>query len=412
MERVLCIDDNADALFWRLRLIEEAAEEIVLSTFDFREDNSGLDIMSALFCAAQRGVKIKILVDGFYGNHYLSQSSMFLLLSRHKNVESKCYNPVQPGSLLKVNYRLHDKYVIVDGRIFMLGGRNTNDLFLGSYIDEKKQNMDRDVLVYGEGNAVQKLRRYFCETWSLSCCKPFAFKKNLQPSQKGQLCCHYRKLKQRFPKAFEQTNWKKETLGVKKVELLNGDYRAVYKEPLLWKRLCGMMNEGRRILIETPYIMCGEEMYRDLEKLCKGDRIIRIFTNAVENGANPWGCVDYMNEKKRILRTGAGIYEYYGGKSLHTKAIFIDGHICIFGSYNLDMRSTYLDTETMLLIDSGELYRQTEAKVRTELAYSKYITPKGSRHLGKKCSPFSMSFGKWLIYTILRGVILPVRPLL
>lgn len=412
MERVLCIDDNADALVWRLRLIEEAEEKIVLSTFDFREDNSGFDIMSALFCAAERGVRIKILVDGFYGNHYLTKSSGFQALSAHKNVESKYYNPVQPASLSKISYRLHDKYIIVDEKMYMLGGRNTNDLFLGNYIAENKQNKDRDVLVLGKGESIHRLRWYFYETWSLSCCRPFTFKRNILPLKEEALRNHFHDLKEQFPKVFETVNWKKETIGVNRVELLTGDCRAVHKEPLLWKRLCDIMRQGKKILIETPYIMCDKEMYLDLEKLNTGGRRIRIFTNAVENGANPWGCVDYMNEKKRILHTGAGIYEYYGGKSLHTKAIFMDGHICMFGSYNLDMRSTYLDTETMLLIDSKELYRKTTAKVREELTYSKYITEKGEEHLGQNCRPFSMSFGKWLVYTILRGAILPIRPLL
>ena len=66
-ERVLSIDNNMDALLWRLRLIESAKETIVLATFDFRDDNSGQDMMSVLFNAADRGVKVRILVDGING---------------------------------------------------------------------------------------------------------------------------------------------------------------------------------------------------------------------------------------------------------------------------------------------------------------------------------------------------------
>lgn len=63
-ERVLSIDTNMDALLWRLRLTQAAKERIVLVTFDFRDDNSGQDIMSALLNAADRGVEVQILVDG------------------------------------------------------------------------------------------------------------------------------------------------------------------------------------------------------------------------------------------------------------------------------------------------------------------------------------------------------------
>lgn len=66
-ERILSIDDNREALIWRLRLIESAKEKIVLTTFDFRSDNSGKDIMAALLQAADRGVEVQILVDGIYG---------------------------------------------------------------------------------------------------------------------------------------------------------------------------------------------------------------------------------------------------------------------------------------------------------------------------------------------------------
>ena len=63
-ERILNIENNVDALVWRLRLIESAKENIMLSIFDFRDDNSGQDMMAALLNAADRGVKVQILVDG------------------------------------------------------------------------------------------------------------------------------------------------------------------------------------------------------------------------------------------------------------------------------------------------------------------------------------------------------------
>lgn len=78
-------------------------------------------------------------------------------------------------------------------------------------------------------------------------------------------------------------------------------------------------------------------------------------TNAIESGANPFGCTDYLNEKKNILATGSEVFEVSCGQSLHTKTILVDDHISMIGSYNLDLRSTYLDTELMLVIDCPEL---------------------------------------------------------
>ena len=65
---------------------------------------------------------------------------------RYENVEVGVYNPVTPVNLFKVNYRMHDKYLIVDEKMYLLGGRNSNDIFLGD--QTKGINEDRDILVY------------------------------------------------------------------------------------------------------------------------------------------------------------------------------------------------------------------------------------------------------------------------
>lgn len=106
-ERVRSIDDNLEALLWRLRLIEEAQEELILCTFDFRDDNSGRDMMAALFHAADRGVKVRIMVDGINGGLYLNRSKNFQELTAHENVQAKLYNPVSLWAPWRINYRMH-----------------------------------------------------------------------------------------------------------------------------------------------------------------------------------------------------------------------------------------------------------------------------------------------------------------
>lgn len=91
-ERVLCIDDNREALIWRLRLIDRAENEIILSTFDFRVDNSGKDMIAALNEAAERGVNIKILVDGISGDMYLRCNRLIGALAANTNVQIKLYS--------------------------------------------------------------------------------------------------------------------------------------------------------------------------------------------------------------------------------------------------------------------------------------------------------------------------------
>ena len=134
-----------EALLWRLRMIGTAKESIVLSTFDLRADDNGTKILAALNCAAARGVKIQLLIDGIYQQLFLAGSSDFQALASYENVEVGVYNPVTPVNLFKVNYRMHDKYLIVDEKMYLLGGRNSNDIFLGD--QTKGINEDRDILV-------------------------------------------------------------------------------------------------------------------------------------------------------------------------------------------------------------------------------------------------------------------------
>ena len=149
-ERIRCIDDNEEALLWRLRMIGTAKETIVLSTFDLRADDSGTDLIAALNGAATRGVKIKLLIDGIYQQLFLEKSSAFQTFASNENVEVGIYNPVTPAGLFKLNYRMHDKYLIVDGKMYLLGGRNSNDIFLGD--KTTGINVDRDILVYDTSN--------------------------------------------------------------------------------------------------------------------------------------------------------------------------------------------------------------------------------------------------------------------
>ena len=150
-ERVCLVDGNEEALRWRLRLIRSAQSEIILSTFDFRIDESGSDVVAALLDAAERGVQVRLLVDGMNAQLHLQGSAAFQALAAHENAEVRFYNPLRLTWLWSANYRCHDKYLIIDHSAYLMGGRNTSDLFLGSG-GTTRQNMDRDVVVCGDWN--------------------------------------------------------------------------------------------------------------------------------------------------------------------------------------------------------------------------------------------------------------------
>lgn len=152
-------------------MIGTAKESIVLSTFDLRADENGTKILAALDHAASKGVKIQLLIDGIYQQLFLAQSSDFRALASRENVEVGVYNPITPTNLFKINYRMHDKYLIIDEKMYLLGGRNSNDIFLGDHT--KGINEDRDILVYDtsdeQGESLQQLEDYFHKIWNESC---------------------------------------------------------------------------------------------------------------------------------------------------------------------------------------------------------------------------------------------------
>ena len=108
-ERVAAVDSNREAMLWRLRLIRSAQESLILSTFDLRPDETGLDILAALQEAADRGVRIQILADGICGAMYLQSSAHFRALAAMPNVEARLYNPINLLKPWALNYRMHDK---------------------------------------------------------------------------------------------------------------------------------------------------------------------------------------------------------------------------------------------------------------------------------------------------------------
>lgn len=414
-ERIRCIDDNEEALLWRLRMIESARESIVFATFDFREDNSGTDIMAALYSAAERGVKVQVLLDGINHMLYLGNSGLFRALCMHENVEVRVYNSVGVKNIFYQNYRMHDKYLIVDDEMYLLGGRNTNDIFLGDYADDI--NIDREILVYEtkpeEGESLLACRQYFSDIWDESSVK------ERKPSMKEEKVTEaYETLKNRYLSVCQKNetiknyeNWLEDTYPAKKITFLHNGIRAEKKEPVMLYELEHIMQQGKVVMIQTPYVICNDKMYEVLADVSE-HADVRVILNAVERGSNPWGCTDYLNNKEKISNTGVTIYELLNEDAVHTKTILVDNRISIVGSYNWDARSTYLDTELMLVIDSEELNQHIRELNAAYMDKSREVRPDGTETEGKGYQALTLPAAKKLVYNILRVIIIPFRYLL
>lgn len=414
-EQVRYLSDNREALELRLAMAEAADREIILSTFDFDADEPGRQLLSALLAAADRGVTVKMLVDGVSGWLDVYASPWFQALAAHPNAELKIYNPISILTPWKDMYRLHDKYFIVDGQMYLLGGRNSTDLFLGS--GYPGQNMDSEVFVRPAqaraGDSVDQLLDYFESVWALEDCKEVTCTDPAAAGDKARALEEiYAGLPHQFPEAFEGDYLAElETVEASKITLLSNPVEPERKAPELWCAMTELMEQGDDILVYTPYVILSDEMREDLAAVAAHSSSFTLVLNDVTSGANPFGCVDYLNQKEEILATGVTLGEYLGDQSLHTKNVLIDDRLCLVGSFNFDMRSAYLDTELMLVIDSPELNAQLRQSARDILDRCRLVTQAGET-LGANYVPRDLTGGKQAVYGLLRQLVKPFRCLL
>lgn len=411
-ERVAYVRDNGEALLYRLRMIEAARREVILSTFEFHADHTGKDVLAALLCAADRGVEIKLIVDGISGFFDMRNDPYFQALAAQKTVSVKIYNPVSLLRPWRLPARLHDKYLLVDGSQYLLGGRNTFDLFLGDR--SGKQNIDRELFVYetvqGGQNSAREMRTYFEAVWGLQESRPFSGRADARPAAAlAQLRARYDSLRERYPAAYTDWDLERLTVPAGRISLLSNPIQAENKEPWIWYALCRLMGDGRQVTVYTPYLICGREMYAGLAALTARGVQVDCIINDAASGANPFGCADYLNQKRNIWKTGVKVYEYMGPHSSHTKAVVVDRRLSILGSYNFDMRSTYQDTELMLAVDSPALNGMIRREAEADQTFSRVRNSKGVYEYGVNYVPRRLTAGKCFFYSFMRLVMLLLR---
>lgn len=386
-ERAMVIENNGDALKERIRLIANAKDSIVLSTYEFRSDESGKDVLSALIDASQRGVEVKVLVDGVAGLIRLSGNEYFMALSSLDRAEIKIYNPITLIEPWKLNGRLHDKYLLVDEKTYILGGRNNYDYFLGNHNGYK--NYDWDMLIYSDDvsdhNSSKQLSDYFGDIWDLSLCHLYKDDSSLQDrtsvkDAREELQQRYQTIKTEKPDWFENIEYENCTLPTNNVKLIYNPTHCYDKEPIVYYQMTELMKTAQHeVKFHTPYIIGNDWMVSQIQDICQNVPSVTMMTNSVANNGNPFGAMDYQKYKDKLIDTGLNILEYDGGVSYHGKCFTIDDHISAIGSFNWDMRSTYIDTEMMVVVDSQEVnedlkkkmevYEQDALKVKDEKTY-------------------------------------------
>lgn len=418
-ERAMILETNTSAWEERIRLFSMAQERIVLTTFDMRDCESTRDLLSVLLDRAENGVQVQILVDGISGVYRMDGNPLFYAVSSHPNVEVRLYNKLNPFLPWKTQGRMHDKYIIADEFAYVLGGRNTFDYFIGDYPTENRSH-DREVLVYQadpekKGESLMQLEQYFDGMWNNK--ETTVFHDDPALADEEEVKTEITSLKERYvsiresrPELFEDYDYGKVTHETEKISLLSNPTGIYGKEPVVFHQLVEMMLQAEdRVVIQTPYIVCNAYMLGELEKVKNTVPDSRLLINSVENGDNFMASSDYLYRKKGIWETGIPVYEYDGGDSSHGKSIVIDDSISIIGSYNMDLRSTYVDTELMLVIKSPELTAELEGYMKSMEINSRRVTEDGTYEFPEHVKPEEIPFKKKIAMHIVGLFMQPFR---
>lgn len=359
-DRAMLIESSAQALDERIRLIGQAREEIIIVTYENHDGESTRDVLAAALDRADAGVKVRFLVDGIAGRFDHMGGDLFRAVAAHPNVEVRFYNLIQFQTPWKHMGRMHDKYVIVDDTAYILGGRNMFDKFLGEYI-ETGRSLDREALIYRSGgdSSLYALRAYFEGMWSGP--ETTAFQPHHAISEArcravyDGLAQRLDRLRSEKPDLFAPCDYAAVTVETQGVWLISNPTGIYAKEPVVFAQLIALMRRATDdVTIHSPYAVLNPYMREALAGV-SARTSLTLMVNAVENGANLVASGDYLYHKGDVVATGAHILEYAGGKSYHGKAVAIDGSLAVIGSFNMDLRSAYVDTELMLVIRSPEI---------------------------------------------------------
>lgn len=175
----------------------------------------------------------------------------------------------------------------------------------------------------------------------------------------GELEEEYRLMQNEHGEWLEPTDYEKITVPVNHVSLLSNPTHIYGKEPVVFYQMTELMKQAEKeVIFHTPYIIADDWMLGRLQEVCQQVEKVTMMTNSVANNGNPFGAMDYQKYKGDILDTGVQVLEYDKGVSYHGKCFVMDERLSGIGSFNWDMRSAYLDTELMLVIDSRELNAQ------------------------------------------------------
>ena len=417
-DRAAILETRTQALDERIRLISQAKRELILTTYDCRDGQSTRDILCAVLKKADEGVHVRILIDGVAGRFFVMGRPLFRAVAAHPNVEVRFYNLFTYVIAWRHMGRMHDKYIIVDDLAYILGGRNTFDYFLGEY-PAPTHSRDRETLVYnaahgtaaGDASSLYQVKNYFESIWNGKFVLPF--RPHVRDARRdavyAELNARRDALAAASPELFRPVDYADMTVKTRGIWLIHNPTTIYAKQPTVFAQLTALMARAEKsVTIHSPYCVMNDYTRGVFTDLC-GKVPVTLMVNAVENGQNIVASGDYLFHRKEVLGTGFRVLEYAGGDSYHGKSIAIDDDIAIIGSYNQDLRSTYVDTELMLVVRSRDINAELRANMEALHRDCQERLPDGTAVVPEGLTMPALSFGRGLAMRVIGAAMQLVR---
>jgi len=396
--------DGVDALAARLRLAATAERSIDVQYYLIKQDIVGQVFMLTLLKAADRGVRVRLLLDDMFTQ---GADSALLALDSHPNFEIRIYNPFHRGILgrnlgaaanfRRINRRMHNKSFTLDNQVTIIGGRNIADEYFGARQDAAFGDLD----VIGMGPIVQEVSDMFDTYWRHETALPVAaFIKPLKNPEEelDQL----RVTLTEYAEQIALTPYAEAVIATAYVEVENepesfrwAPYKFIYDTPdkgikgraegvalitaALEESLSAVEQE---LTIISPYFVPEKDWREALVEAEQAGIKISIITNSLAANNQKMVHGGYAPSRKPLLKAGVSIYEVRpdahipgveyvdsdeARATLHMKAYLVDRREIFVGSFNFDPRSAYLNTEMGVLIDEPILGAEMAQKLSESL---------------------------------------------
>lgn len=383
------LQSNTASLLLLVRTAEAAVSSLDLMYYAWHDDVSGRLLASELLRAADRGVRVRLLVDDLSVRHL---DAHLALLDTHENLEIRHFNPLRTRDSLvgnvfeavfsggRPNSRMHNKAWIVDGHIAMVGGRNIGD----AYFDLGEDFNFRDLGVLVSGTAVAQASHAFDEYWNSPLAIPI---QQIHPRPHAVTLAEAQAALERDREAAlaqgplrelidstrpgqKRPNGNNDTVGNGAAMITDPPQKGSLDRTTVVGVAAAIRQMGdrarRELILVSPYFIPGKDGVRWLAALEARGVEVSVLTNSLNATDVALVHGGYARYRKQLLRAGVDLYELkpsaafptrsagIGGSSrssLHTKAVIADGRHALVGSFNYDPRSMFINTEMGVLID-------------------------------------------------------------